>query len=627
MKFLKLIILFFFTYATATYAQGLNFININADMGLPSNECYRLAQDARGYIWISTEAGLARYSSKEFVLFNTSKGMPSNNVYALDADKTGRLWFATGNWDVGYILNDSVHVLKGSFFNETIKSGDVIYKMKYDEQQKSLYVSSHHQTIKIVEENNKFYITALDTSNIPRDYLFVRNNAFTYLGNLWNYKRIPQLDRFLRFPVTLNLNPKDSMVLPIGLQSTFFTEAFTAFLNDREYVVGILDKLVVLNIYNEISSILKLPSQIQCVFSDKKNNLWVSCKKDGVYIFEIGNLAKKPIHLLSGLCISAIIEDIEGGIWASSLEKGVFFCPNKMVNITHPPLNNANGIAFIKVINNHLFLNNETIPLSRVNGDTITIQQLGKEKTFTVTDIVPTKGGYFLTTSLGIYEIDSTLKKNNQLLLPSRVYGGAAGLFSNDLGEDFAYNNASIYNIKNHKLKFCFSNLPRIKHAIFLKNKGIVLVSTLGLYLVKLDAFNNPSYQSVPSAIKTKAAQTAHDVNKIYQDNLGNFWLPANNDTLNILDENFNLKKAICLIEKNISCRNVLQIAPTVFFVCTNKGLLQVIFKDTTFSNYSLRYFDNSNGLASTDTYNVVQINNKFYVSTSKGLCYFNSPD
>lgn len=127
--------------------------------------------------------------------------------------------------------------------------------------------------------------------------------------------------------------------------------------------------------------------------------------------------------------------------------------------------------------------------------------------------------------------------------------------------------------------------------------------------------------------VQTPAAQSAKNVNRLYEDSYGNIWLPASSDTLTVLNSSFNIRKQIVTGEKNINCRNVLQINATDFLVSTNKGILQINFSDTTFSNYKLQYFNKTNGLPSSDIYNIVKFKNNYYVNTSKGLCFFPEPE
>ncbi|HEX7957504.1 MAG TPA: two-component regulator propeller domain-containing protein, partial [Pyrinomonadaceae bacterium] len=59
--------------------------------GLPSDQVRAVAQDAEGFMWFGTDAGLARYDGRR-VLSVTSEGLSGPRVRALAVDASGALW-------------------------------------------------------------------------------------------------------------------------------------------------------------------------------------------------------------------------------------------------------------------------------------------------------------------------------------------------------------------------------------------------------------------------------------------------------------------------------------------------------------------------------------------------------
>jgi len=64
------------------------------DRGLPQNSIHCLAQDALGFLWFGTEAGLARFDGVQFEVFTTltHPEIPNNFCSALLAARDGSLW-------------------------------------------------------------------------------------------------------------------------------------------------------------------------------------------------------------------------------------------------------------------------------------------------------------------------------------------------------------------------------------------------------------------------------------------------------------------------------------------------------------------------------------------------------
>ena len=67
------------------------------DDGLPQNTIHAIAQTPDGYLWVSTQEGLARFDGHTFTLFskkNTS-AFSNNDILSLLVDRTGALWIGT----------------------------------------------------------------------------------------------------------------------------------------------------------------------------------------------------------------------------------------------------------------------------------------------------------------------------------------------------------------------------------------------------------------------------------------------------------------------------------------------------------------------------------------------------
>ena len=67
-KNIRLFVILLLAYAGK--AQQLQFNNISDKLGLPAHECYNVMQDSKGYIWISTEAGLCKYNGTKSKIFD-----------------------------------------------------------------------------------------------------------------------------------------------------------------------------------------------------------------------------------------------------------------------------------------------------------------------------------------------------------------------------------------------------------------------------------------------------------------------------------------------------------------------------------------------------------------------------
>lgn len=82
-------------------------VHITTQNGLPHDICYDINQDTRGYIWIGTEYGAARFNGRKFKSFSTHDGLSSNYIIGLTPFKDG---VAMASWGGGFeaIANDKV---------------------------------------------------------------------------------------------------------------------------------------------------------------------------------------------------------------------------------------------------------------------------------------------------------------------------------------------------------------------------------------------------------------------------------------------------------------------------------------------------------------------------------------
>jgi signal transduction histidine kinase/ligand-binding sensor domain-containing protein len=69
----------------------------HTEQGLPQNSVNAMLQDSRGYLWVGTFGGLARFDGERFTLFDSANtpGFGSNEIYSLYESRSGVLWVGT----------------------------------------------------------------------------------------------------------------------------------------------------------------------------------------------------------------------------------------------------------------------------------------------------------------------------------------------------------------------------------------------------------------------------------------------------------------------------------------------------------------------------------------------------
>ena len=71
------------------YTQSRSFTMAD---GLPSNHLYFCLEDNKGFLWVATDAGIARFDGKYFQVFTTQDGLPDDEVLYLIKETDGTIW-------------------------------------------------------------------------------------------------------------------------------------------------------------------------------------------------------------------------------------------------------------------------------------------------------------------------------------------------------------------------------------------------------------------------------------------------------------------------------------------------------------------------------------------------------
>ena len=71
----------------------------STENGLPQNSVHALLQSRDGFLWVGTEAGLARFDGYQFKVFDRSSApaLPGDDIRCLLEDRTGGLWVGTAS--------------------------------------------------------------------------------------------------------------------------------------------------------------------------------------------------------------------------------------------------------------------------------------------------------------------------------------------------------------------------------------------------------------------------------------------------------------------------------------------------------------------------------------------------
>ena len=155
-------------WTTIFGSLGQQFDHYTVNNGLPANMVYRISQDSKGFIWIITERGIARYDGRNFKVFGTKDGLPTNDIWELAITSDDRVWYFSKSASMGYIRNDSIYDFPSSEANK------ILFPSNINEQQNE--VTFGYNQVWYGLENNLWQPLTGDKSDHHSNYLELHNN-------------------------------------------------------------------------------------------------------------------------------------------------------------------------------------------------------------------------------------------------------------------------------------------------------------------------------------------------------------------------------------------------------------------------------------------------------------------
>lgn len=271
--------------------------------GLPQISVQAITQDRLGYLWVGTQAGLARFDGIRFVTYTPedTPGLPGTWVRSLYLDKTGKLW-------IGTYKGLSVH--DGSTFSSIAVTG------QSDARVLDIFDIKEINGRLMVASNRGLYALRDGVLQAEPDSPTVAQSLLPRKDGLW----IGSLGGVYRF----NGREYQFLALPAGLEKALVTSLVDA--------QGKLWAGTTLGLYvydKGIWSAATTRPELQAapttmLLEDHDHNLWVASNA-GVARFHQGALSELvPDSDPNGFrSVISAFEDREGNLWLGSQWNGL----------------------------------------------------------------------------------------------------------------------------------------------------------------------------------------------------------------------------------------------------------------------------------------------------------------
>ena len=263
--------------------------------GLPENYCWDVFQDSKGYIWISTANGFARYDGQQFKLYWQDKQI---NVQNVTENREGNI--AALSFSYYAVLDPVADTLKLidntgwrliSYASQNMPTGYFFYESTEAERRVALFQVSdtglvkkwEHECLKQInmmkkpywdQANRKFYIPGTQ-------YVYIVNEENNIIQDSIAHKTI------------LTVVPNKKSIWALGTDGIYKLE--------NQKLTRIYEKTFVAN-----------PSGIQAII-DKENRLIIR-DVENIYRFDNKNLE----HIFSNTAFLGMLFDRENNLWTAT---------------------------------------------------------------------------------------------------------------------------------------------------------------------------------------------------------------------------------------------------------------------------------------------------------------------
>jgi ligand-binding sensor domain-containing protein len=301
---------------TLVYSQEPVSFTINQQNGLPSNTVYDLLHDSRGFLWVATENGIARFNGIEFTSYDHKK-VRSKAVSGLFEDKFGRIWCHNFYGEILFIENDTLRKLdswEGRYeegFPTISNLGD------------SLLISTQRHIYSYDLLKKQWRLLDSKIANRPT---LIRYHA-VHDRETWVCATIGAKT----FIKSLSADGQE-LVIPKRDESKSPTLFKLNYWRGKTRILNIVDN----ELYElrndtivDVSSAYRKQLAKSRSIKSLGDSIFAFYGNQGIELF----YKNSWIALLNGKNVSSVSSDSEGSLWVSTLNEGIFFFPNLFTTI------------------------------------------------------------------------------------------------------------------------------------------------------------------------------------------------------------------------------------------------------------------------------------------------------
>lgn len=297
----------------------------NTDNQLSSNLATQVFQNKSGFIWIATRNGLNNYDGYHITVIKKDMsnflGLNSNYINSIAQDEKEHILLGTNNSLLEFTGSE---FLKIPMLDSKGKELATYVKQVYPLKNKDVAVATSGYGIMLKKQDEqKCHAMKGEVEKLKYIHKLLEDKR----GRLWI---ITEDGKLYRKETNGRVTSHFAGTEGVGAQDIQQDALGNIYLASKNQGVHLLRAGS--NVFTRISSIGNLP--IDNIYISRNNKLYIGCDGLGIYVYDpqTGFLQDNPLFSrlvnLAKSKVTSIIEDNQGNIWVSMLQKGVFMQSN-----------------------------------------------------------------------------------------------------------------------------------------------------------------------------------------------------------------------------------------------------------------------------------------------------------
>jgi|GEM_PF-885803 len=610
-----------------SFAQEKRQTFFTVDDGLPSNYIYRTLEDDKGFLWVPTNAGVARFDGKYFQVFTTKDGLPDNEVFGVVKEKDGRIWVECFNQIPAYFDEKQnrfvVPYLEKALASKMINTlgtylrplpdGGIIYANR----DKSIIFKNGEYKKSSPLINKMTHCTTLrefpDGSTLICEGVYNPAHSSHYQIKLYHIKEDRIQDSALLVQYIPGLKGSLSALKKVLFSHGIYMNEGNIYLGVKSANKFYIYSNIQLNpIRWETDSLLIPEPHINYFFT--ANRLAVIGESGKIFLYDRHTL--KPVKTLNseGL-INSYFNDSKGNEWISTIDKGLILSRNAALKPLPMPASFTH-LNFMSI----LPLNNGTILAGNYNGEVVEIRP-GKTKIHAIIQKSPARIRKILVAGGNVYTIsEEGIYCNFKTRLPDPTATGLSfgktAVKYNDTTILIATNRNLIrLNTKTNRLYELNSTLLRVT-ALTMAGDQVYFGSIKGLY--KYNFKTNSGY--IP--LSESDSRLAKRVSSVYYAADGLLWvLQADNTLLALKNDRVIFSLSPDNELSNSTNKQITGGKAGQLWISASNGIKVISYSwKANKMHYTSRNISVKDGLAGNEVEEISYHEGKMYVATNNGI-------